>query len=326
MAKIYVLHENEAWILPLRAAFDELALPYAEWFLDSGTVDLAASPPDGVFYNRMSASSHSRGHRYAPEHTATVLAWLESHDRTVVNGWRAVQLEVSKAAQYAALSRFGIRTPHTVAVSGRTRIAAAAMGFAEALGGGPIILKPNRGGKGLGVRLFHHPAALAAYVESDAFEPSLDGTMLLQEYVRAPAPYITRCEFVGGEFLYAVRVDASAGFELCPADACRIDDALCPAGEAASPPMFEIIENFRHPLLERYKAFLRANDIAVAGIEFVTDAAGEAYTYDVNTNTNYNAEAEAGAGRSGMAAIARHLGALLARGGARAPRVLAAVG
>ena len=31
-------------------------------------------------------------------------------------------------------------------------------------------------------------------------------------------------EFVGGEFLYAVRVDTSQGFELCPADACRIDD------------------------------------------------------------------------------------------------------
>ena len=27
-----------------------------------------AVPPEGVFYNRMSASSHTRGHRHAPEH------------------------------------------------------------------------------------------------------------------------------------------------------------------------------------------------------------------------------------------------------------------
>ena len=31
------------------------------------------TPPQGVFYNRMSASSHTRGHRFAPEFTAVVL-------------------------------------------------------------------------------------------------------------------------------------------------------------------------------------------------------------------------------------------------------------
>jgi len=321
MARIYVLHENEAWVRPLRAAFADLRLPYDEWFVDSGTVDLGAAPPPGVFYNRMSASSHSRGHRFGPEHTATLLAWLESHGRPVVNGWRAVQLEISKAAQYAALSRFGIRTPRTLVVTGRTRLAAAAAGFFESLGGAPVLMKPNRGGKGLGVRLFETPAALAAHVEGADFEPPLDGAMLLQQYVRPPQPFIVRCEFVGGAFLYAVRVDASDGFELCPADACEAGDGFRP-GEAT--PRFEILDGFRHPLLERYRAFLAANDIAIAGIEFVTDAAGEAFTYDVNTNTNYNPEAEARAGRSGMHAIARYLGDRLAPAGSRAAIALAA--
>ena len=40
-------------------------------------------------------------------------------------------------------------------------------------------------------------------------------------------------ENYGGQFLYAVQVDTSEGFELCPADACRIDAAdasgVCPA-------------------------------------------------------------------------------------------------
>jgi hypothetical protein len=53
-------------------------------------------------------------------------------------------------------------------------------------------------------------------------------------------------------------------------------------------------------LKHRYEAFLAANDVGVAGIEFISDAAGTAYTYDVNTNTNCNPDAEARAGRSGM--------------------------
>ena len=77
MKQIYVIHENNAWVEPLREAFAELGLPFEEWFLDSGTIDLDAEPPEGVFYNRMSASSHTRDHRWGPEYTAAVLAWLE---------------------------------------------------------------------------------------------------------------------------------------------------------------------------------------------------------------------------------------------------------
>jgi hypothetical protein len=65
MNKVHVLHENGVWVEPLRAAFDALGTPYEEWFLDRGILDLRAAPPEGVFYNRMSASSHTRDHRYA---------------------------------------------------------------------------------------------------------------------------------------------------------------------------------------------------------------------------------------------------------------------
>ena len=50
-----------------------------------------------------------------------------------------------------------------------------------------------------------------------------------------------------------------------------------------------------------------------AGIEFIGNADGAIYTYDVNTNTNYNPDAEARAGRSGMDTLARYLGAELTR-------------
>src|ERR1700754_3525131 len=152
---IFVLHENSTWVEPLRRAFAERNAPFTEWFLDRGSLDLGASPPQGIFYNRMSASSHTRGHRYAPEYTAAVLAWLTRHGRRIVNGERALQLELSKVAQYESLVGFGIETPATIAAIGREHIpqAASAIGY-------PVILKHNRAGKGLGVKLIYSDAAL----------------------------------------------------------------------------------------------------------------------------------------------------------------------
>jgi hypothetical protein len=312
MTRIHVLHENAAWLEPLARALDRHGLPWRQWFLDGGVFDLSRPPPEGVFYNRMSASSHTRDHRYAAELTAAVLAWLERHRRPVVNGGRALDLEISKARQMAALEAAGIRTPDTVVVAGKEfLVEAARQHFADM----PFILKPNRGGKGLGVQLFQRPAALADYLDGADYEPPVDGLHLLQQYVRAPQPMITRAEFVGGQFIYAVEVDTAGGFELCPADACAVGDAFCPAGPQAEEPRakFTIVDGIDPALRRRYEAFLAANDIAVAGIEFIADAEGSLYTYDVNTNTNYNADAEARAGRSGMDALARHLGAELAR-------------
>jgi hypothetical protein len=307
MTHIHVIHENPAWLEPLAAALDRQALSWHDWFLDRGVFDLSQPPPEGVFYNRMSASSHTRDHRYAAELTASVLAWLERHGRRVVNGSRALDLEISKARQYAALEAAGIHTPDTVLVLGKELLFEAAR---QRFGLGPFILKPNRGGKGLGVRLFHSADALADYVDGPDYEPPVDGLHLLQQYVRAPEPLITRAEFIGGRFMYAVEVDTSDGFELCPADVCAVGDAFCPTGEEPRA-KFTIIDDIDPALKRRYETFLAANGIDLAGIEFITDSEGAVYTYDVNTNTNYNADAEARAGRSGMETLARYLGALL---------------
>jgi hypothetical protein len=306
MAYIYIIHENNEWTAPLRVELERLGLPYREWFLDQGHLDLSVPPPQGVFYNRMSASSHTRDHRYAAEYTATVLAWLEGHGRRVLNSSRALQLEISKVAQYAALNAHGIRTPRTVAAVGREHILEAARAF-----NGPFITKHNRGGKGLGVRLFRSVAALQIHLEGAEFEQPVDGITLVQQYIEAPEPFITRCEFVGGKSLYALRADTSQGFLLCPADECQTGDAFCPTNEAPTS-KFRIVKDFDHPILTRYARFLEANAIHIAGIEFIVDGKGELYTYDINTNTNYNPLAESEAGLSGMRAIATYLGSELA--------------
>jgi hypothetical protein len=299
---IYIIHENETWTKPLVKKLKEKDLPYEEWYLSKGIVDLTQAPPEGVFYNRMSASSHTRGHRYAPELTGAVLDWLERHDRKVFNNSRALQLEISKVRQYTALEKCGIKTPETIAAVGEEELIRAAEKME-----GPFITKHNRAGKGLGVQLFLSVEALEKWIESNEEEGPIDGIWLIQQYVKSPEPFITRCEFIGGTFYYAVRVDTSEGFELCPADACRVDDMFCPVGGGA-PAKFQIIKGFSDPIIEKYETFLKQNSIEIAGIEFIQDEEGTIYTYDVNTNTNYNSDAEDAAQMSGMGRIADFLG------------------
>lgn len=307
MSKIHILHENPEWTIHLTRRLDEFHIPYEEWDLSDGHLDLSTTPPKGVFYSRMSASSHTRNHRYAAEYTGAVIAWLERHGRRVINGSRALQLEVSKAAQTMALQLSGIVTPHTVIAVSNDEIVKAA----ETFRGKPFITKHNRAGKGLGVQLFHDVASLRSFLDSGAYEPPVDGITLVQAYIQSPESYITRCEFIGGKFVYAVRVDTSEGFELCPADACQIGDMFCPVGESPTAsverPKFQIIDGFSDPLIPKLEAMLANNDILVAGIEFIRDETNQVFTYDINTNTNYNRDAEEAAGIYGMKLLAQYL-------------------
>lgn len=305
MSKIYVLHENNEWTIHLQKRLDELNLPYELWHLDEGVIDLSSEPPEGVFYNRISASSHTRDHRFAPEFTEAVLAWLERHERIVINGTRALRLEVSKVNQYMALNACGIRTPKTLAAVGKKHIIDAA----NSLSMSSFITKHNRAGKGQGVQLFHSVNALQDYIDGANFDEPVDGITLIQQYIESPESFIIRHEFIGGKFLYGVKVDTSEGFELCPADACSIEDMFCPTDkpQRAVTAKFDILKNYHPAFIGAYEAFLQENDIQVAAIEAIQDADGNSYAYDVNTNTNYNSDAEKIAGQFAMLALAKYL-------------------
>ena len=303
--KVYVIHENPQWIPPFAAAFEAVGVPFEEWLLTDGSIDLAVEPPEGVFWSRLSASAHTRDHAHSKEFGRAVLRWLTSWGRTVINGADVLELEVSKVAQHAALRHAGIDVPRTVAVFGTAELVAQAERF-----GAPFISKHNQGGKGLGVRRWDSVDEFATWVAGPDFEPSPDGITLLQELLVAKTPFITRAEFVGGEFVYAVRVDTSAGsFELCPAEACAI-----PGADGVEPePLFRRRDDVDPALIDRFLAFLAAEGVGIAGIEFIETRDGRTVTYDVNTNTNYNPDVEATAPRSGPRQIARWLGSLLPR-------------
>ena len=132
----------------------------------------------------------------------------------------------------------------------------------------------------------------------------------MQQYVQPANGRIVRAEFAGGKFLYAVSIDSSKGFQLCPADACNVEDAFCPVGTASEDAKFVILDDYENEDLIKYAQFLEANNIGVGALEYAQDAAGNRFVYDVNTNTNYNSGAEAAFGNrtQGMFEIAAFLG------------------
>ncbi|GAA1125672.1 alpha-L-glutamate ligase [Arthrobacter flavus] len=316
MTKIFALHENPDWFPPFARAFEASGVEVEEWLLTDGVLDLDQEPPEGIFWSRISASAHTRDHGLSKDYARAVLSWLEAHGRRTVNGRGILELEMSKIDQLTALKAAGIDTPRTVAAIGKHRILDAAEGFPV-----PFITKHNQGGKGLGVRKFESHEELAEYVESPEFEEPQDGITLIQEFIQAAEPIITRVEIVGGEFIYAIQADtARGGFQLCPADACAIDPVtgkpIMPPGATIEPEegqqLFSLREGFDHPIIAKYLEFTRRNNIEVCGIEFIETADGRVLTYDVNTNTNYNAVVEAQAPRSAPAALVAYLSSLAA--------------
>ena len=313
-ARLFVLHENPDWYAPLAAAFDRAGLPHEQWLLGGAVLDLSTVPPPGVYWSRMSASSHTRGHPFAKDQTRGVLTWLESHGRRLVNGRRVLDLEMSKVEQLTALRAAGFDVPRTLAVAGPAELAAAARKLPV-----PFISKHNQGGKGLAVRSFASHADYESYLASLEYEPPVDGITLLQEYLVAARPEITRVEIVGGEFVYAITADTGrGGFQLCPADACAVPAEAAPGqpladgSPAPEPSLFTLRQGFDHPIVARYLDFAGRLGIEIAGFEFIETADGRLVTYDINTTTNYNAEIEAVAPRPALAAVTGFLARLVA--------------
>ena len=60
---ITILYENEDWMPPLRAALENRDLSYQNRFVEGGVLNMGKSPAPQLVVNRMSPSSHTRGHQ-----------------------------------------------------------------------------------------------------------------------------------------------------------------------------------------------------------------------------------------------------------------------
>ncbi|SRR5712691_8624066 len=279
-----VLYEHPEWFGPLFAELERRNVSYEPIHAASHTFDPGEREPRySLLVNRMSPSAWTRGHARAIFHSLHYLAYLDEIGVPVLNGYAAYQVELSKARQVALFARLGVPHPRTRVIDDPGAAPAAADELAY-----PVLVKPNIGGSGAGIRSFAEREELEA-AASD-LELGLDGTALVQEQLPAEGDQIVRVEILDGELLYAIRILLLPGsFNLCPADYCElpgVSDGVSGRGlpiEGYDPPV-EIVEDA--------KRIVAAAEMDVAGVEYLIDArTGRPTFYDLNALSNFVADA-----------------------------------
>jgi hypothetical protein len=298
MSTIGVLYEHPEWFKPLFAELDRRGLGYER--IDAGRLLFAPGPERrfSLVFNRMSPSAYLRGAGHAIFATRHYLATLALHCVPTVNGFDAFSLETSKAAQLALVASLGLRAPRTRIINRVDLAPEAAAGLRF-----PVLVKPNVGGSGAGIRRFEAPEELRAATERGEVDLGLDHTGLVQEALPPAGGHIVRVEVLDGRFLYAIRIypRTEAGFNLCPADICQAPaDAEKPSAAAAqtcpveAPKLGLRIESYRPPdhVIQEVLSIARAGRLDLGGIEYLVDERdGQVYYYDVNALSNFVTDA-----------------------------------
>src|ERR1700712_48037 len=175
---IAIYYEQPNWFKPLFAELDRRGTNYVK--LDA--VPHSYGPGDkpeekyALVLNKMSPSAWNRGHGDQIFYTLGYLEHLEARGVRVVNGVRAFRSELSKAAQLTMLDRLGLPYPKARVIHRASQAVAAAEGLRW-----PIVVKPNIGGSGSGVKRFDRPEQLAeAAAAPDGLMLGMDTTALVQ--------------------------------------------------------------------------------------------------------------------------------------------------
>jgi len=283
---VTVLYEHPEWFRPLFAELERRDIPFRAVHAAQLAWDPATrqSPP-GVVINRMSPSAWTRGQAGAIFHTLHYLDHLDALGAPVINGAEAFRVELSKARQLGLMAELDIAHPESRVIADPSQAAAAAAELTF-----PILVKPNIGGSGAGIRSFADAGELASAVEEGGLTFGIDGVAIVQEQLPAVGDQIVRIEILGDRYLYAIRLLLSPGsFNLCPADYCELPglaDGVSGRGlpiEAFDPPA-ELIEDARR--------LVAAAGMDLGGVEYlVSERDGLPYVYDVNALSNFVADA-----------------------------------
>ncbi len=290
-----IYYEHPDWFRPLFAELERRGTPYERLHADTHRYDPAdPAPPYALLFNRMSPSAWLRGRGDAVFYTLQYLAHLERLGVRVVNGYRAFVVETSKALQLSLFERLGLQHPRARVIHRLAQAPAAADGLRF-----PIVVKPNIGGSGAGIRRFDTLTALTAAAARDDGTGALgiDQTGLVQEFIPSADGTIVRVEVLGGRFLYGIRIHTLGDtFNLCPADVCQTVDgvelvrAACPAD---APRTGLTVECYAPPpsIVAQVERIMAAAGVEVGGVEYLTDARdGRLYFYDVNALSNFVAD------------------------------------
>jgi hypothetical protein len=291
MAVLAVLFEHPEWQKPLFQALERRRIDYAAVDLKKAAFSDTDAPLAPLYFNQASPSAYVRGNTRAVPYALAYLRALEIRGVRVLNGAEAFALELSKTAQAALLRGLGVPTPRVWTFNDVEAIRARAGEIPF-----PALLKPEQGGSGARIVLVESFAHLEALLAQQPEHWLPDNLLLLQEYVSSdPARGIVRMEFLGGEFLYAMRVISHGRFNLCPAPVCNPDNGeagVCEVspGEsiesAALPVEFFPYKEVPAQAVAWGKAIMAAGKLDVGGIEYLEAQDGRLVFYDVNANSN----------------------------------------
>ena len=296
---IAIYYEQPNWFKPLFAELDRRGTPYVKLDAVTHSYSPAEHPEDmySVVFNRMSPSAWNRGHGDQIFYTGGFLEHLEMRGVRVINGVQAFRSELSKAGQLSLMEELGKPYPKARVIHRASQAAAASEGLRF-----PVVVKPNIGGSGAGVKRFDHISQLEAASRLSAGDPDelvfgLDSTALVQEFIPARNGHIVRVEVLNGKFLYAIKVHITGEtFDLCPADICRTSSGvdLNRAACAIDAPKSGItVEAFTPPdeAIADVELILKMSGIEIGGVEYMTDDRdGQRYYYDNNALSNFVAD------------------------------------
>ena len=271
--RLAILYEHPRWFEPLFAELRARGIAFEEWKAESLTLDPERAEWPDLVLNRMSPSARWRDHGCGQFAVLEMLRLLEARRVEVINGSAAYEVEISKLRPLELCRRCGVAAPRTRAVNCPKLLASAAAQLRF-----PVMVKPNCGGAGSAMQRFDSQGDLeraAAQIDFGA-----DNVGLVQEYHAPRGGFIQRVEVLGGEVLYAIRIEAKS-FNLCPADVC----GLTPHKVERYEPSQEIVT--------ASLALARTARLDVGGVEYLEDAdTGEVLFYDINALSNFVANAE----------------------------------
>ncbi|HEY5330451.1 MAG TPA: hypothetical protein VIJ79_11235 [Acidobacteriaceae bacterium] len=296
---IAIYYEQPNWFKPLFAELDRRGTPYVKLFAPDHFYSPEDHPEEkySLVFNRMSPSAWNRGHGDQIFYTLGFLEHLEARGVKVINGFKAFSSELSKAGQVTLMDTLGISYPKARVIHRASQAEAATEGLRW-----PIVVKPNIGGSGAGVKRFDGLSqlrtAMAAEANSeDGLRLGLDSTALVQEFIPAQDSHIVRVEVLNGKYLYAIKVHITGEtFDLCPADICRTTTGtnLNRGACAIDAPKTGItVEGYTPPAaaIRDVETIMQHSGIDIGGVEYITDSRdGQRYYYDTNALSNFVAD------------------------------------
>ena len=250
--------------------------------------------PDGMTgaINRINIMPSSSRPTQVVFQTMHYLNWLEQQGIRVLNGYRAQVVGSSKVMQNGILASLNLPHPKGIAIFRPQDALEAAnkMGY-------PVITKPNIGGSGSGIGLYHTPEELEQAVTFKAIDFGVDRTGLVQQYIPNDG-FVYRVEVLGDKLFYSIKQPIVSGqFNYCAADGCATEAPGSQASDSDEGDFdFCALNNeagiqLHEPsptIIAQVAKIVSAAGADFGGVEyFINNETGQPCFYDINPYSNF---------------------------------------